>query len=162
MRQFVSEEFCLKCTGCCRFKDPDSIWSPVLLDEDRQVLLRNKIPSLFILSNNKIRLEYYQKQDTFICSLLNQQDNKCTVYAFRPFECQLYPFMINRRNKDIFLSVDLKCPFVKENQDKSVFKEYIQYLTDLFNNPDLINSLRKNPQIIQAYEEVQDLIKLKI
>jgi len=161
IRQIVPEEFCLACQGCCRFAQPETAWSPALLEEDKQAFLKNNIPPLFISADNKIRLVYNQEQHNFVCPLLNLQDNKCKAYAFRPFECKLYPFLINRKANKVFLGADLKCPFVKENMHKPLFKEYVQYLTALFNNPDLRKTLKDNPQITQAYEEVLDLVSLE-
>ena len=162
IKQIVPQEFCLKCLGCCRFSRADSIWSPSLLDEDLQVFLKNNIPPLLISSDNKIRLVYCEEQDNFICSLFDPEKNKCKTYALRPFECQLYPFLINRNATGIFLAADLKCPFIKENTDSPLFKEYVQHLTVLFNNPGLNKTLKNNPRIIQAYDEVINLVNLKI
>jgi len=162
IRQLIPEEFCLKCPGCCRFSQTDSIWSPNLLDEDIQELLKNRIPPFFIIENKKIRLNYNQKQDNFVCFLLDLTDNKCKVYAFRPFECRLYPFLLNRRNNRVFLAVDLKCPFAKEKHKSEIFKEYTQYLTVFLTSPSLIKTLKNNPRIIQNYDQVVDLVELPI
>lgn len=162
IRQFIPEEFCLRCQGCCRFHQSDSVWLPSLLEEDKDKLLKNNVPPFFILSNKKIRLIYSQKQDNFFCSLFDADTNKCQAYAFRPFECQLYPFLINRSNKKVFLAVDSKCPFVKEKQESKIFKEYIQYLADFFNRSDILKILKENPQIIQEYPEALDFLVLKI
>jgi len=162
IHQLIPKGSCLKCLGCCRFAQTDSIWSPNLLNEDIQELLKNRIPPFFILENKKIRLTYNQKQDNFVCSLLDSADNKCKVYAFRPFECQLYPFLLNRRQNQVFLAVDLRCPFAKEKQKSKIFKEHIQYLTGFLNSPDLIKALKNNPQIIQIYDQVLDLAAINI
>ena len=161
IRQIVSEEFCLGCRGCCRFSQPETIWSPALLEEDKQAFLKNNIPPLLISVDNKVRLVYNQEQDNFVCSLLDFKDNKCKAYAFRPFECKLYPFLINRKVDKVFLAADLKCPFVEENMHKPLFKEYVQYLTTLFNNPDLRKTLKDSPQVNQTYEGVLDLVNLE-
>lgn len=160
IKQFIPEDFCLKCRGCCRFREPDSIWSPNLLDEDTEALLKNSIPPFFILGNKKIRLTHHQPQDTFLCPLLEISSNKCKAYAFRPFECQLYPFLINRRKKKVFLAIDLRCPFVKEKQQSQAFNAHLQYLTEFVNQPDTLAILRRNAHIIQEYEGVLDLVEL--
>lgn len=162
IRQIIPEEFCLKCTGCCRFAQSDSAWSPNLSDEDIQELLKNGIPPLFISENKKIRLTYNQKQDNFVCSLLDLKDNRCKVYPFRPFECQLYPFLLNRRKNQVLLALDLRCPFVKEKHESQAFKEYARYLTGFLNNPDNLKAIKNNPRIIQSYEGVVDLARLDI
>jgi len=162
MRQLVPEAICLKCQGCCRFRDPESIWSPNLLDDDMQALLKNSIPPFFILDNKKIRLTHYQPQDNFICSLLDAGSNKCKAYAFRPFECRLYPFLINRSNTKVFLAVDTKCPFIKEKQQSQALKAHAQFLADFLSQPDFLKTLRRNAHIIQAYEGVLDLVELQM
>lgn len=170
IKQFVRSEFCLnKCNYCCRFSQPDSIWSPSLLDEEIKEFLKNNICSSVISQSKKIKLIPFPKESNsnltfriFICPFLNYQDSKCKIFSSRPFECQLYPFLINRRNKKIFLAVDLGCPFIKENLYSQEFKEYTQYLADFLNNPHQLNRLKDNPQIIQAYQEAKDLIELNL
>jgi Fe-S-cluster containining protein len=91
---------------------------------------------------------------------LNLKDNKCKIYFFRPFECQLYPFLINRNAGKAFLAVDLKCPFVKQRLETKEFKEYTKNLSGILNSPSLIKILKNNPQIIQAYPEALNLREL--
>ena len=173
IKQFVPSEFCLnKCRICCRFSQQNSVWAPCVLDEEIEVFLQNNIPPSVIALNKKIRLEPHPKGDTsglpehigpiFICPFLNLQDNQCKVYSIRPFECQLYPFLVNKRNNKVFLAVDLGCPFVKENLETREFKEFTQYLAGLFHQPEYKTMLRNNPQLIQAYEDAKDLSEIKL
>ncbi len=148
--QFVPEEVCLKCPGCCRFSNQGTVWSPCLLRQEEESL------------REKIKLVPGAKEDSFICASFNPAQNKCTIYPLRPFECQLYPFLINFKANKVFLAVDLNCPFVQENAGTQGFGEYVQKLADFFNRPEQRNILKDNPQIIQAYKEAQDLIELNI
>jgi Fe-S-cluster containining protein len=162
IKQLLSSKACLECQGCCRFSEPETIWSPFLLNEDIQELLNHNIPPSIITPSKKIRLLPDSKNNNFICSLLNTQDNKCKIYSFRPFECQLYPFIINRKDKKVFLACDLQCPFAKKNLSTQGFKKYTQYLVNLLNSLLHLKILRDNPQIIQEYSEVSDIAELKI
>jgi Fe-S-cluster containining protein len=162
MRQLIPEEACLKCRGCCRFSDTESIWSPNLLDDDTQALLKNGIPPFFILDNKKIRLTHYLPENNFICSLFDAGSNKCKAYAFRPFECRLYPFLINRSNGKVFLAADLKCPSLKGKEKSEALQFHAQYLADFLSQPDILKILRRNAHIIQEYEGVLDLVELKL
>jgi len=158
LKQLVPEDFCLKCRGCCRFKEPDSIWSPTLLYEEIKV-----IPTFTISSSKKIRLApSAEKLNNFICPFLNFEGNLCNIYANRPFECQLYPFLINRERDKAFLALDLNCPFIKENLDSPTFKEYSRGLAKLFNSPQCKKLFKDNPQIIQAYPEAINLAEIII
>lgn len=162
IKQFVPQEVCLKCPGCCRFSQQDSVWSPCLLDEDIEILLKNNIPPSIISRNKKLRLEPHPGQDIFICPFFLPGENKCRIYALRPFECQLYPFLLNRRDEKIFLAVDLKCPFIAEKIKTPEFQTYLKYLTGLLNSPSYQNIIKNNPQLLQAYPEAFGLSELKI
>src|SRR4030042_2810887 len=109
IEQFVPQEVCLKCQGCCRFKEFDSLWAPCLMDEEIQVLLDKKIPPASISMDRRIRPVPAPQQDGFICAFLDPAANKCKIYEFRPLECQLYPFLITLRAKKVLLTVDLNC-----------------------------------------------------
>ena len=132
--QFVPEEFCLKCQGCCRFRKEDSAWSPCLLDEEVQDLLDRKIPPAAISSCRRLVAIPNPQGEGFICPFLGLEDNKCQIYSFRPFECQFYPFLLNVRGKKVLLTVDINCPYVSERLNTPEFHKYTDYLSDYLND----------------------------
>lgn len=162
IKQFIPEDYCLKCNGCCRFSEQDSVWSPCLLEEDIQEMLDNSIPPAIISMDKKIIPIPNKEALGYICPFLVEAGNKCKIYSFRPFECQLYPFLINLRKKKVVLTVDLNCPFIKENLNSKEFKEYAEYLERFLNSPQQLELLKDNPQIIQAYEDVLDVVELDL
>ncbi|MFC1804728.1 YkgJ family cysteine cluster protein [Candidatus Omnitrophota bacterium] len=170
IRQLVGSDFCLdRCRCCCRFSEPDSIWSPCLLDEEAGGFFRD---GSLVTPQKKLRLSEFPEgsQDklpahigpSFICPFLELSDNSCRIYASRPFECQLYPFLINRRQDKTFLSVDPGCLYVKENFESEEFGGYCRYLEELLSRADYKDTLRRNPQIIQSYSDARDILELKI
>ena len=163
IKQFVPQEFCLKCQGCCRFKEANSVWSPCLLNEEIQELLdKPGIPAAAISIDRRIQPIANPQGTDFICPLLNILDNKCKIYSTRPFECQLYPFLINLRKDKVLLTVDLNCPYAYEQINSQQAKEYIVYLSGYLNSAPLLSMLKDNPQIIQAYEEVREVAELNL
>jgi hypothetical protein len=162
IKQFVPQEVCLKCRGCCRFKELDSVWVPCLLDEEIQALLDFDIPPTLISMDRRIRPVQNPGQDGFICTFFNHLENKCKIYERRPLECQLYPFLITLRDKKVLLTVDLNCPYVKESINTEKFKQYTEYLTAFLNSSRQVRILKSNPQIIQAYEQVLAILELNI
>lgn len=160
IKQIVPQEVCLACQGCCRFKQMDSAWSPCLLDEEIQDLLDKKIPPAGISAHKKLLLIPNVQGTGFICPFLDAQDNKCRIYSFRPFECQLYPFLINLRGGKVILTLDLNCPYVREHVKTNEFKKYTEHLITFLNSSAQVKILKDNPQIIQAYEEVLGIIEL--
>jgi len=160
IKQFVPQSACLKCQGCCRFQEIDSVWAPCLLEEEVQEFIDQDIPAAYINMQKKIRPVPHPAGEGFICAFFNSANNQCKIYSMRPFECQLYPFLINLRNKKVVLTVDLNCPYLRENMPKKEFKEYVDYLSAYLNSPAQLEMLKDNPQIIQAYEDVLDVLEL--
>jgi 3-phosphoglycerate kinase len=66
------------------------------------------------------------------------------------------------RNKKVILTVDLNCPYIQKKIKDKEFEEYVEYLSAYLNSPAQLSILKDNPQIIQAYEEVLDIMELKI
>lgn len=162
IKQFIPQEVCLNCFGCCRFKEANSVWLPCLMDEEIQVLLDRKIPPAAISIDRKIQPSINPKGEGYICAFFDIEENKCKIYDFRPFECQLYPFLINLRGGKVILTVDLNCPYIKENLKSKEFKEYVDYLIGFLNSPAQIRLLKDDPQLIKTYEEISEAIELKI
>lgn len=163
IRQFVPQEFCLKCRSCCRFKEANSVWSPCLLDEEIQELVdKAGIPPASISADRRIQSVADPGAGGFICPFLNSADNKCLIYDQRPFECRLYPFLINLRKGKVLLTVDLNCFYVAERMNSPEMREYIVYISSYLNSPRQLKMLKDNPQIIQAYEEVREVAELRL
>jgi len=169
--QFVKSDYCMNhCRLCCRFSQPQSVWSPALLDSEIRELTCQGVPPSAITADKKIRLIPLgeDRQDLplhvgaiFACPFLGKDDNKCKIYPRRPLECQLYPFLINSRDKKVYLSADPGCPYVKESLGGEEFKKYSQGLYQLLSRTDFLKAVKDNPQIVQVYEDALDLFELK-
>lgn len=162
IKQFVPQQACLKCQGCCRFKEMGSVWLPCLMEEEIQDLLDRDIPCASISIDKKIQPVLDPAYAGYLCAFLNRQDNKCKIYECRPFECQLYPFLINVRKNKVVLTVDLNCPYVSEHLRDPEFKEYTDYLASFLNSPQQVRLLKDNPQLLKTYEDITEVIELKI
>jgi len=123
---------------------------------------RQGVPAVAISLDRRIQLVPNPKGEGFICPLLECENNHCRIYNLRPFECQLYPFLINLRKDKILLTLDLNCPYVAEKINSQEAKDYIAYLTHFLNTPEQLEMIKDNPQIIQAYEEVREIVELKL
>lgn len=160
IKQLVPEEVCLKCRGCCRFLSPDTQWAPGLLNQEIAALAKETLPACLISSAKRIIPEYSQLGQNYLCPLLSEKDNQCKIYSFRPFECQLYPFIINRSQGKVFLAIDLNCSFVEENLKTQEFASYLEYLSAFLKAKEQKLQLKNNPHIIQAYPGVKNLFQL--
>jgi Fe-S-cluster containining protein len=127
-----------------------------------QPLINSGLPPAMITLSKGLRVEPLSNGTIYICPLFNYAKNRCKVYSLRPLECQLYPFLINRRQETIFLAADLKCPFLEGKLDTPELKEYTLFLAGLLTSPPFAGVLRNNPQILQAYPDAVDLKEIKL
>lgn len=179
IKQFIPQEACLNCQGCCRFAQEDSAWVPALLNEEIEHFLNQGFSAAMITPQKRLKIVPFAKQVIYVCPLFNYEGNKCKIYAARPLECRLYPFLIcakedtgktsaekvDRRvakQRKIYLAADFNCPFLKEKNNSREFKEYVCYLISLLQNPPYAELLRNNPHVFQSYAEVSEIQEISL
>lgn len=160
IRQFVFRDFCLSCLGCCRYNCTPSIWAPNLLEEEQRALGVKEIEPI---TSPSAEGEFSVGQP-YICCFLDPQSNLCQVYARRPLECRLYPFLLVRCQRQFCLSIDLNCLFIKDKLDKKEFKIYRDYLLRYLRKPAVLSTLSRNRQIFSSYPgaAILNLAELRI
>ncbi|PIQ88542.1 MAG: hypothetical protein COV72_07910 [Candidatus Omnitrophica bacterium CG11_big_fil_rev_8_21_14_0_20_42_13] len=133
IKQFVPESACLKCEGCCRFNGRDTVWAPC----ERKV-----VPF----------------QDYFICSLFSPLTRRCKSYDSRLLDCRIYPFLIHKKEKSVYLTADLKCPYLNERLQSKEYEDYARYLFNFLNSADGANLLSARPGLAVEYDEELKII----
>jgi len=167
--QFVLSSFCLSCHGCCRYAQKKSCWSVKMTQKEKERIEKEqgrgdgKMQDPFALKEKGLLPDFVVDQDgliattpyegTHICHFLNPSTNACGIYHARPFECQLYPFLLAEKEGQIFLAVHLSCPFVHDHRDKKEFEEYVDYLRLSFKKEAVQNLLKKDRGLIRDYQE---------
>lgn len=143
LKQFLPQAVCLECQGCCRFSEENSIWQPALLNEEIKIITKDNAAKEINLTTKKIKS--LPCDDYHICSFFDLANKRCRIYNIRPLECRLYPFLINRVKDTIYLSLDLKCPFIKDKLEEREFKDYLNYLVSFLSLPVVSFAIRGNP-----------------
>ena len=151
IKQYVFGNFCLRCLRCCRYSCNPSIWAANILEEEKERL-------------NLQKIELVPYRESYICRFLKPESNLCQIYAQRPLECRLYPLLINRSGRKIFLSLDLNCPATLGKIDSKKFKRYLNYLIRYFQKPSVSTILSRNRRLFSAYpvDEILNLAELNI
>jgi Fe-S-cluster containining protein len=158
LKQFVPQEFCLKCDVCCRFSQPDTIWAPFFAASEISNLVENDIlPPLVFTSHppdskktGAQRINLTEIKDHYICPCFNPPDQKCKIYPHRPFECQLYPFLLTRKEGRFYVSQDNECPYFKIGPADKI-KKHIDYLRQEFRSKEIIAFLKQNQELFVEY-----------
>jgi len=157
LRRLVPSDVCLACSGCCRFAGAQSVWGPFFLfDEIRYLTEAGLVPSCLFThpdyaAGRGAWINLVEADGEFLCPCLDTDRHTCRIYAHRPLDCRLYPFILVREDAGIVLAVDEKCPYAQKEGQTPVFKEHVAYLTQLLSGPQGAAFLRANPDIIQDY-----------
>ncbi|MEK7849501.1 MAG: YkgJ family cysteine cluster protein [Candidatus Omnitrophota bacterium] len=157
VKQFVPEKECLSCHGCCRYSQKQTVWAPLFLfDEIVELTAKNIVPcSLFTHADARCgeaaRINLVEAGGQFICPCFDPEANKCKIYAHRPFDCLLYPFLLARKGDQAYLAVDENCPYIKKISSTQGMLDYVQYLVEFFSSGDIIKAVKDDPRIVQEY-----------
>ena len=162
VEQFVPSSVCLKCDGCCRFKEADSSWRPKIMDEEKEQAANQGMPDN-IFSDGAVDAQGFIStllcQGTNVCTFLDISCNKCRIYNARPFECQLYPFLVIKKGEEAIVAVHLSCPYVQDNMEKEEFAKYVDDLQMLLRRQEVIDFLKRNPSVVNDYSEYKYELK---
>lgn len=134
LKQLIPSSYCLKCLGCCRFPESPTIWSPA---------------ECALIKDN----------GGYVCGRLNREDNRCKIYSRRPLDCQLYPFLLVKRNGNLSLGLHKSCCFIQEKRlTASDASRYADYLKRKLQTPQCISLIGKNPRIAADYQEDVEIV----
>lgn len=150
IRQFVPQARCLSCKICCRFSQDNSPWQPLVLKEETATFFEGGLPAESLLSSGRIKT--LSSGRALVCLFFDLQNNRCKIYSRRPFECRLYPFLINQKKGHIYLAADANCPFITEQLNSVELKDYLEYLKGLLTRPDIFRMIKENRGMFMGYE----------
>jgi len=111
LKQFIPNDYCLKCDVCCRFGQKNSIYAPKFLPSEVKRLGDRFFQTTILRKNLSPSCG-----GSYLCQYFSPFANSCNIYANRPLDCQLYPFMVtyDKEYENIILCIDTKCPYVKK------------------------------------------------
>ncbi|MDD3374248.1 MAG: YkgJ family cysteine cluster protein [Candidatus Omnitrophica bacterium] len=127
LKQFVDQETCLACRGCCRFYEEKSLWRPKLTKQEAAYVSEEII-------DEDYRVKSVVSGSQYLCSFLDEKTSLCRKYVERPFECVLYPFVLVKDNDKVMVAVHLACPFVQEKRASGEFSQYRENLKNFFSS----------------------------
>ncbi|HAJ56399.1 MAG TPA: hypothetical protein DCL35_01370 [Candidatus Omnitrophica bacterium] len=168
LKQLILGDACLDCRGCCcHYEQEDTIWSPFFMREEMYELADNNIvlPSVFsgigLHCGETARPHLVKHEGIFLCPCFDIKENKCKIYLHRPFECQLYPFLLAQKDDTVYLAVAENCPYMQQPGRKELIEEHIRYLMDMLSSEYFLRLAKNNPGIVQDYgQEVAYLVPL--
>ena len=189
LKQFIPQEYCLRCEVCCRFPEQHTVWAPKFTPLEKAAALNlvrkefsketkerssrtgfthdevikaveiNNIPPLLFSQPTNTQTEHRHAhrinllpcEHGFRCPCFAVGENQCLIYAHRPFECQLYPFLLLEKDGQFFLAQDMKCPYLKSG-DANALDAYKHYLQAVFKKQECMSFLSKHRDLFSKYD----------
>ncbi|HSV43010.1 MAG TPA: phosphatidylglycerol lysyltransferase domain-containing protein [Candidatus Bathyarchaeia archaeon] len=155
LKQFLPAAYCFACKACCVFESTTTPWRPFMPQEEK---LRSCLVDPERAYDNEI-----VAPDGFVhavceegkgrCGVFNKESFRCERYLGRPFECQIYPFMIVTKDDKPYLAAHLSCPFMQEHWRDELFNEYVDYMIKYVEQPLIKNFLERNPGLARPYNK---------
>jgi Fe-S-cluster containining protein len=108
---------CLTCANCCRTT------SPIFRDVDIERIAKHVGMRVAEFTDKYLHLD--EDRDWVLnsspCTFLNLEDNKCSIYEFRPKACREYPHT-DRKNMSQIMNLTFRntliCPAVAEMAER--------------------------------------------
>lgn len=169
MRQFVPQSVCLSCQGCCRYAERDTVWAPIFLFEEIVALTEKNILPVCLFSHSYVhkkeaaRIDLVEEESGIVCPCFDSKKNTCKIYAFRPLDCQFYPFLLAKKEDKKYLALDGHCPYVEEHRHSEEFKKYVKELVAWLHSEEFLGVAAASPEIFQEYPKtIEFLVPLSI
>ena len=161
----LRSEDCLRCDVCCRFPTPTSPLAPFFGNAEIEQAVGSGVPAAAFPPGTYgpgHAVELAPWRGTFRCPAFEESKNSCSIYAGRPLDCRLYPFMLmfDRSGQKVLLGLDSHCPAVSARRDDPRFSACVGRLRNL-----LDRGLRRHVLdcrgIVTAWKEhIQPLVQL--
>ena len=158
INQWVSQDVCLACRGCCRYAERDTVWAPMFLCEEIHRVVRNgRLPAVLFshaqisVGGDGVRIQLEPSDGGFVCPALEPATNRCHIYDLRPFDCRLYPVLLVHQGQRAFVAYDQKCPYMADHHYGSDFDNFVMDLASNFLSQDVLGWLANHPSLIQKY-----------
>lgn len=160
--QIIPSDVCFSCDVCCRFLESDSPLAPIFTEAEKQhTISQGAAPTLFYPQadgkSSQIKLKPYK--DFYICPFFEPETSRCSIYANRPLDCQLYPFalMFNEDRSSVVLGVDMLCPFGETHLETEAFQLHLQHVIEYVESEKISRQITTNCSLIGEY---QDTVKV--
>ena len=160
----------LRCRQCCKFEKEDDPWVPILTEEEMAKINRKVADGRGCFKRYKNSSTVFQVRPVkssknpkiYVCPFLDEPSHICNIYAIRPLDCRLWPFifMKHKNGKGLFLGCWHKrfCPSLSRMSDEE--RTALKARTVAWvEKRGLVQLVKKMPEMILDYDEDATIVK---
>ncbi len=118
LERLLSKADCAACRLCCKFDSYDLWQTPVIYKTLASRILQEYSPRMEFVKRGEhflIKMEKEQGADVYLCPLLDE-DKGCIMGDDKPFDCEIWPFMIMELCGRKVLTLSPACPVVNSKK----------------------------------------------
>ncbi len=153
---------CQDCRGCCYFPEEETYFAPIFTKEEIDIIgkTRKEMPVFkpFRDSTNVFKIDIVhstRKKGQKVCPFLDEKTHLCGVYAVRPFDCKIWPFMFmkNTDGRTVLASfMKDACP-ITDSFSTETYDEYKKNIFEFIKKEKGFDLLKTHPDLASDYEE---------
>lgn len=88
-----------------------------------------------------------------ICPAFDPETHFCGIYAERPLDCRLYPFLLIKKEENVILATDTKCPFISDTSRQTEIENYGKRLLSVLSLPSYRKLIESNPGLVGPFQD---------
>jgi len=121
---------------------------------------RERFPPGVYAPGHTVELEAFA--EIFRCPAFRPEFNDCAVYAERPLDCRLYPFMLtyDKQGRKVFLGLDTYCPVIATHEGSRKLGDCVEEVVDLLDGELLAEVVASRGMVGEWKEHVHPLREL--
>jgi len=153
--QLIPQDICLSCDVCCRYAEQFSIWTPFVLKEEVADFETYDILPGFMETSCGTNIRAVKNNGIYACPFFNKDGSACAIYNTRPFDCQLYPFVISYSQDyaAIILAADCQCPYIAGEKNATAVIKHAAALRDIIEKEEIATLVYENKGLIMNHAD---------
>lgn len=162
MKQIIKHEQCLRCRECCRFRADRLYFAPLFTQDEIESIRQTgaDMPEFVPFQGSdkvfQIKLQPAQIKDPvyeYVCPFLDEANYVCTIYEQRPFDCQVWPFIVMREaGRKILAHFTGESCLALDEVDAADFAEYRDYFAALIRSEKYRDMLTRFPELVWEHQ----------
>lgn len=150
---------CDACRACCSFDARYQDYAPCFTNEQRERVLaefpNEDISFVPVGALFRIVLRPLPGGARCVCPLLDQSSVRCRVYGYGLFDCDLWPYQVQKRGHGQAFTIATDCPAVTEERMPALLERGAELLAFARNE-----AARHPERLIPDYEGVIEIASL--
>ena len=145
--RLLTKEDCAACRLCCKFDSYDLWQTPVIYKTLASKILQEYAPSMTFVKRGEhflMKMDKEEGADIYYCPLLDK-DKGCVMGDDKPFDCEIWPFMVMDFCSRKVITLSPACPVVNAKNFDDVCTAAQKAASEIFAFAD------EHPEVVRPY-----------